>query len=257
VKLLIAVISILSALFLYLSFSTSTNRIDPLSPIALEKHSFSEVTETEISLSNNKLVSSEPIKQVNKNNPSLEHQPHDNKTEHNKLSETEIQTYTLTKVGSSADGKSLEQPLVIETTKPDLPGKEFNFLLKLHTSTHHMIEGRATSDIGKIEFQCRLMPSNEVKLSIKFKQLESENIELLAYIDLANFTLELDGSDSVLNKDHKQVLKYATYHLQSKFENQYEGYDAPEHALMLMRMISYWSVSPEGYVHEKRSIASQ
>ena len=101
------------------------------------------------------------------------------------------------------------------------------------------------------------MPSNEVKISMKFKQSEIDDVELLAYVDLVHFTLELGGSNSVLNKNHKQLMKFMSSHLESKFENQYKDYDAPEHALMLMRMIAYWSVSPKGYVHEKRSIVSQ
>lgn len=149
--------------------------------------------------------------------------------------------------------------LVDDEEEPEqkLPGEEVNFKLKLHTSTHHLIDGRADSDIGKMLFKSRLMPSYEVKLSIKLKQGELDDIDLIAYVDLANFTMELDGSNGVLNKDHKQVFKYAIAHLGSQFEAQYQGYDAPEHALVLVRMISYWSASPKGYVHEKRSISSQ
>ena len=144
-----------------------------------------------------------------------------------------------------------------EKGREKLPGEEVDFQLKLHTSTHHLIEGKARSDIGDMLLKSRLMPSNEVKLSIKLKQSELDDIELLAYIDIANFTMELDGANSVLNRDHKRVLKYAVAHLRPKFEVQYKDYDFPEHALMLVQMLGYWSVSPEGYMHEKRSIVSQ
>jgi hypothetical protein len=145
---------------------------------------------------------------------------------------------------------------VAEASNEKLPGEDVNFDLKLYSSTHHLIDGRATSDIGHMLFKCRLMPSNEVKLTIKLKQGELDDIELLAYVDLANFTMELDGANSILNKDHKQVLKLASLHLRARFEQQYKGLDVPEHALVLIQMIGYWSVSPKGYVHEKRSVVS-
>lgn len=138
-----------------------------------------------------------------------------------------------------------------------LPGEEINFDMQVYTSSHYLVDGRASADIGKLLFKSRLMPSNEVKLTIKLKQRDIDDIELTAYFDLANFTMELDGANSVLNKAHKQLMKIASSHLQSKFEKQYKDYDFPEHALMLVQMLSYWSVSPEGYVHEKRSVVSQ
>ena len=147
--------------------------------------------------------------------------------------------------------------LTEEEVKPELPGKEIDYEINLHSSTHHLIRGRADSDIGKMLFKSRLMPSNEVKLSLKLKQRETDDVELVAYFDLANFTMELDGSNSVLNKEHKLLMKTTTKHLQSKFEEQYEDYDFPEHSLMLVQMLSYWSVSPEGYAHEKQTIVSQ
>jgi len=143
------------------------------------------------------------------------------------------------------------------SSKNKLPGDDINFRLKLHSSTHHIIEGRARADTGKILFKSRLMPSNEVKLSLKLKQRELDDVELLAYFDLANFTMELDGANSVLNKNHKQMLNLASVSLRPRLEKQYEGLDYPEHALMLVQMLGYWSVSPEGFVHEKRSIVSQ
>jgi len=141
--------------------------------------------------------------------------------------------------------------------KSILPGEDVNFDLDIYSSTHHMIEGNATSDIGDILFKSRLLPSNEVELSINLEQNEFDGVELVAYVDLANFTMEMDGANSVLNVDHKQVLKHSSSHLQSSFEQQYKDYDAPEHALVLIRMIAYWSMSPEGFVHEKRSIVSE
>lgn len=138
-----------------------------------------------------------------------------------------------------------------------LPGKDVNFRFKLNASGHFLIDGRATSDLGKITFKSKLTPTNEVKLSITLKQGELDDISLVAYIDLANFTLELDGGKSALNKDHKRMLELTAAHLQPKLEVQYQGYDMPEHAMMLTQMLGYWSVSPEGYVHAKQAIVSE
>ena len=154
---------------------------------------------------------------------------------------------------TSDNYETFEQAEIVEK----LPGEEINFSIQVHSSSHYLIDGRANSDIGKLLFKSRLMPSNEVKLSIKLKQREIDDIELLAYFDLANFTMELDGGNSVLNKEQKQLMKITSAHLQAKFEKDYKDYDFPEHALMLVQMLSYWSVSPEGFIHEKRSIVSQ
>jgi len=69
--------------------------------------------------------------------------------------------------------------------------------------------------------------------------------------------MELDGANRVLNAEHKQMLNLTSLHLRSRFESQYQDYDFPEHAFMLVQMMDYWSVSPEGYAHENRTIVSQ
>jgi len=258
VKLLFATLFISTAFFLYLSFSTAKDQTKPLDFIAQTYEQTSSTTiNKELSSSSTETTGRKFVGKNNPNKLTIDHQPQVNNSQYNNIEYTNNEPPTIMEADSGIDEDTLDQQPDLERTKPELPGEEVNFLLKLHSSTHHMIEGKATSDIGKIVFKCRLMPSNEVKLSMKFKQNESENVELLAYVDLANFTLELDGSNSTLTKDHKQLLKFASSHLESKFETQYKDYDAPEHALVLLRMIAYWSVSPEGYVHEKRSIVSQ
>lgn len=63
---------------------------------------------------------------------------------------------------------------------------------------------------------------------------------------------------SMLNHDeHKALMSVLNQHLRSEFEEQYREYDFPEHAFMLVQMLSYWSVSPDGYVHEKREIVAE
>lgn len=128
---------------------------------------------------------------------------------------------------------------------------------KLDQSTHFLILGSSDAEQGEMNFKSELLPSNEVKLSIQLQQQENDKIELNAYFDLANFTMELDGGNSVLNKEHKKLLKESGEALQSAIWEQYADYDIPEHALMLAQMMAYWSVSPEGFVHEKRVIVSQ
>ncbi len=139
----------------------------------------------------------------------------------------------------------------------ELPGEEFKFRLKVNRSNHYNVEGKAKSDIGKLMFKSQLLPSNEVKLSLKFKQGDLKDSELKAYFDLANFTMELDGANAVLNKDHKIMMDLVSHHLRQRFQTQFEGYEIPEHALMLVQMLSYWSTAPEGFVYEKREIVSQ
>lgn len=138
----------------------------------------------------------------------------------------------------------------------ELPGEDIDFKLKLYKKTLYLIDGRATSKIGKILFKSRLMPNNEVKLSVKLKQGDLKDIELVGYFDIAQFTMELDGSNAVLNQQHKELLSVLDAHLRAKLTLAYSEYDFPEHAFMLMQMLSYWSVSPEGYVHEKREIVA-
>lgn len=154
------------------------------------------------------------------------------------------------------DTNELEITSEIEDDMPP-PGKDLNYRLNSLTSTDFLIDGNAKSDIGEMAFNSTLLPSNEVKLSLKLKQAEKDDIELVAYFDLAYFTMELDGGNSVLNKQHKELLKLTSLNLQPTILEQYQDYDIPEHALMLVQMLEYWSVSPEGFVHEKRKIVSE
>lgn len=155
----------------------------------------------------------------------------------------------------------LEEPvaeLPQETeAETELPGKEVNFQLDAFTSTDFLVDGTVKSDIGEMNFKSVLMPSNEVKLTLSLNQPEMDDIELVAYFDLAYFRMELDGGNRILNKEHKKLLKLTSLNLQPKFVAQYQDYEIPEHALMMVQMLEYWSVSPEGFVHEKREIVSQ
>lgn len=145
----------------------------------------------------------------------------------------------------------------LESQQPEPVENENQLTFNLDQSTHFLILGNADSEHGKMNFKSELLPSNEVQLSIQLQQQDSDKIELKAYFDLANFTMELDGGNSVLNKEHKKLLKQTGESLQSAIWDQYSEYDIPEHALMLAQMLAYWSVSPEGFVHEKRVIVSQ
>ena len=252
-KLIFSTLFIFSALFLYFSSLTAEDQTEL--PDFIEQ-TYEQPSSTAINVELNSHThgrgDDSPARQIDSYERAVENQYLHSDVEYSE-SESDLQI----EADSVLDKDTIAQHTELVSTETELPGKEVNFHLNLSTSTHHMIDGRATSDIGKILFKCRLMPSNEVKISMKFKQSEIDDVELLAYVDLVHFTLELGGSNSVLNKNHKQLMKFMSSHLESKFENQYKDYDAPEHALMLMRMIAYWSVSPKGYVHEKRSIVSQ
>jgi len=142
-------------------------------------------------------------------------------------------------------------------TKQESPEEEINYQLTSFTSTDFLVDGSVTSDIGEMAFNSELMPSNEVKLTLTLNQTGKDAVQLVAYFDLAYFRMELDGGNSILNKEHKEILKLTSFKLRPKLERQYRDYDMPEHALMLVQMMDYWSVSPEGFVHEKREIVSQ
>jgi hypothetical protein len=265
-KWLLTSIIIISALFTYLLLSTSENRQDSTDIIDYTNNPFlPKVENTNFKRLNNKGHDKNITKQFESNKHALNLHPTESANHYNIAEQTDNQIAPLPKTDSSNHNKSKileysEHPVNLSNTEPTadkLPGEDLNFHLKLYTSTHHMIDGRATSDIGKALFKSRLMASNEIKLSLKLKQSELDDIQLLAYVDLANFTMELDGADSVLNNQHKALMKLILLHLRSKLERQYEDYDTPEHALILIQMLSYWSVSPEGYVHDKRSIVSQ
>jgi hypothetical protein len=153
--------------------------------------------------------------------------------------------------------ENLEEQAVQLVTDALPPNNESNYQLKDFRSEDFMVEGLAVSDFGQMVFNSELSPANEVKLTLTLKQDSAEDIQLHAYFDLAYFRMELDGGNSVLNKDHKQLLKLASQNLRPEFEQQYRDYDMPEHALMLVQMMEYWSVSPEGFVHEKREVVSR
>lgn len=150
-----------------------------------------------------------------------------------------------------------QQPVFTDPASDSHRDTDIDFKLELLLSSHHLIDGRARSRIGEVQFNSQLTPSNEVELTLTLKQTGQEDITLLAYIDIAHFTMELDGGNRVLNADHKIMLEHVSAHLRSSLGKQYEGLDFPEHGYMLVQMLSYWSVSPEGFIHEQRSIASQ
>lgn len=149
------------------------------------------------------------------------------------------------------------ETVAVTPSESERPGDNIHFQLSLDESTHHMIRGSGAADTGEFAFESKRLPSNEVELAIVLKQPLLDDVELTAYFDLANFVMELDGRKSILNREQKQLLDLASARLQNDFQQQYEGYDLPEHALMLSQMMAYWSVSPEGYVHEKRRIVSR
>ena len=168
-------------------------------------------------------------------------------TEHDKISQKEMDSTAKVNAPLSPESEG----------KQESPEQEINYQLASFTSSEFLVEGNVTSDIGEMSFNSELMPSNEVKLTLSLNQAGKDAVQLVAYFDLAYFRMELDGGNSILNKEHKEILKLTSFKLRPKLERQYRDYDMPEHALMLVQMMDYWSVSPEGFVHEKREIVSQ
>jgi len=138
--------------------------------------------------------------------------------------------------------------------KPLLSGDDIAFAMQLETSTHHQVAGVARSAIGAVRYQTELLPSNEVELKLRLKQDGLKEIEMAAYFDLANISMELDGGNNVLNKQHKELMRVSADHLRMQFMQQYEGLEVPEHAFMLVQILSYWSRAPEGFVYERRQM---
>lgn len=227
-KLAFPVLCLLILLAVYVSFSDSPEESTPVSQIELEAPAQSDTSQQDF----NELAQSATLL------------PEENAFPSNKTIES---VETEAEVEDSIKEDDAEQQ----------ENKEIHYSLRIDESTHHMIQGGASSDIGNIDFRSKLLPSNEVELTINLTQETNDEIELTAYFDLANFTMELDGKKGVLNKEHKKLLKLSSSQLQSEIQNQYEGYDYPDHALMLTQMLAYWSISPEGYVHDKRTIVSQ
>ncbi len=135
-------------------------------------------------------------------------------------------------------------------------GEETDYAMKIDELDFHSISGRATSEIGDIKFRSKLLPSNEVQLELTFERKESEPLLFKAYFDLANFVMKLDGGGAVLDAEHKELLRVSSDQLTSLLIDHFEGGGLPEHGFMLIQMLSYWSNSPEGYVHEKHIAAS-
>lgn len=144
-----------------------------------------------------------------------------------------------------------------KSDEPALIGHEIGYTLKMSESNHHFIQGSATSTIGDIQFDSKLLPSNEVRLTLHLEGSENKPLEFSAYFDMANFVMELDGGNAVLDEDHKELLRTSSVRLTAELIEQFEGYDVPEHGFMLIQMLSYWSNSPKGFVHEKHVAVSR
>ena len=138
-----------------------------------------------------------------------------------------------------------------------LPGEEIEYSLQIAESSFYDFKGQASSTIGNIGFDSQLLPSNEVRLMLQLTKDSSEPVTLNAYFDLANFSMELDGGNAVLDQEHKELLHVSSAQLTDSLVKQYDGYEVPEHGFMLIQMLSYWSKAPEGYVHEAHASVSR
>lgn len=138
-----------------------------------------------------------------------------------------------------------------------LPGEEIEYSLQISESSFYDFKGHARSTIGNIGFDSQLLPSNEVRLMLQLTKDSAEPVTLNAYFDLANFSMELDGGNAVLDQEHKELLNVSSAQLTDSLVKQYDGYEVPEHGFMLIQMLSYWSKAPEGYVHEAHASVSR
>lgn len=161
---------------------------------------------------------------------------------------------------------------------PVLPGEEINYAFKVGRLDYYDFDGRVDSDIGGLNFKAHLTPTSEVILDIELDRplekladnstdsslngaseangVSEEQSLLIAHIDIARFTMSLDGGGTVLTEEQKQVMEYTVAHLTKTLVDQYQD-EIPYHGLMAVQMMSYWSKSPEGYQHGKREIVSR
>ncbi len=132
-------------------------------------------------------------------------------------------------------------------------GVEEQVKLKLFQNTHHLLQGRADADFGKMKFKSRLFANNEVKFTLSIADEEAP-LAFEAYFDLATFAMELDGGGAVLDAEQKKLLAKTADALGKRLHEKYD--EIPPHGLMLVQMMAYWSHSPDDYQHHKRLIES-
>ncbi len=125
--------------------------------------------------------------------------------------------------------------------------------LKLFQNTHHLLQGRADADYGRLKFKSRLFANNEVKFTLSIDDEEEQKLHFTAYFDLTSMTMELDGGGAVLDADQKKLMRQCSELLSRELMSKYED-PIPEHGFMLVQMLGYWSHSPENYQHNKRVI---
>lgn len=163
---------------------------------------------------------------------------------------------TISVADSDEDNGNLAGQEEQATSEP-LPGEEIEYSLQISESSFYDFKGQASSTIGNIGFDSQLLPSNEVRLMLQLTKDSAEPVTLNAYFELANFSMELDGGNAVLDQEHKELLHVSSALLTDSLVKQFDGYELPEHGFMLIQMLSYWSKAPEGYVHEAHAIVSR
>ncbi len=131
-------------------------------------------------------------------------------------------------------------------------GEQDNFSLRIQRMTHHELQGKASSDFGRLKFKSRLFANNDVRFSL-FLDAEDKELVFQGYIDIVEERMELDGGGAVLTADHRKIIASTSTYLMKALMKEFEG-ELPLHGLMLTQMMSYWSHSPDDFVHDKRSI---
>lgn len=135
------------------------------------------------------------------------------------------------------------------------PGEEApkdNFSMRIQRMTHHELQGKASSDFGRLKFKSRLFANNDIRFSL-FLDHQDKELVFEGYIDIVDERMELDGGGAVLTPDHRKIIASTSDQLMKALMEEFDG-ELPLHGLMLTQMMSYWSHSPDDFVHDKRSI---
>lgn len=108
------------------------------------------------------------------------------------------------------------------------------------------MRGAFAKEGSRIDFQSRALSAEAVRLfvAVNGKRFDFE-------VDFAQGVLHSDGHGVVLSAAERQALAAFAYTLGTHLQQ--EG-DAARHELLVAVEAEYWSASPEGYVHQAKSM---
>lgn len=136
----------------------------------------------------------------------------------------------------------------VETVEPTPATQQAAEGLALERGTHR-ISGAFSKDGSRIDFQSEALPGEAARL---FVTVNGKRFDFEA--DFAQGVLSSDGHGAVLSAGDRQALATFASTLGTYLMEQ----GAPQqHELLVAVEAEYWSESPEGYVHQAKSMQAQ